>query len=255
MLRDFWAMAAVVCGVAAGSAALAQSRDTYRPAEVPPASFTGRQYVDSRGCAFIRAGFGGQVNWVPRLTLQKQPVCGLPPSLGAGRVAAAPRRAAPVPAQAAVELTGRLSGCPATAPYGQRVVATDGRRGLLCTAAPANVVSGPVAVAQVAPATASARPLPAKAPPPQATPTPATPVKLAARPPIPPGYKPVWTDDRLNPHRGGRSEAGRAAMNAVWTETVPRRLTDPRDKGLGRVAGPPRVSTRSAGVTDAYLRR
>jgi cell division protein FtsN len=37
-------------------------------------------------------------------------------------------------------------------------------------------------------------------------------------------------------------------MNAVWTATVPRRLVDPRDKGLGQVAGQPRISTRSAPV-------
>lgn len=257
MLRGFWAMAAMVCGLAAGGGVSAQQVTGARPAEAPPASFTGRQYVDSRGCAFIRAGFAGQVNWVPRLTLQKQPVCGLPPSLGAARLADTPRPAEPAPVQAAPRMTGRLAGCPPGAPYGQRVAVTDGRRGLLCTAAPAQLVSGPVAVAQVAaipaPPTpapvevpAPARPAPAKASQPQ--PVPAPPMKLAALPAMPQGYRAVWTDDRLNPNRGGRSAAGRAAMNAVWTQTVPRRLIDPRDKGLGPVAGPPRVSTRSAPV-------
>lgn len=249
MLRGLWAMA-VVCALAAGGTVSAQQRTGYRPAEIPPPTFTGRQYVDSRGCAFIRTGFGGQVTWVPRLTLQKQPVCGLAPSLGGGRVAAAalapPASLRPtVSAPVAVPMTGRLAGCPADAPFGQRVVATDGRRGLLCTATPAQVVSGPVAVAQAVPALVSIPvPPPAQTGPLKVTVTP--PMTVAARPVVPPSYRPVWTDDRLNPHRGGRSAAGRVAMATVWTDTVPRRLVDPNDKGLGPVAGQMRVSTRSA---------
>uniref|UniRef100_UPI00352640DE SPOR domain-containing protein n=1 Tax=Rhodosalinus sp. K401 TaxID=3239195 RepID=UPI00352640DE len=45
---------------------------------------------------------------------------------------------------------------------------------------------------------------------------------------VPEGYKPAWQDDRLNPQRGERTAEGRAAMRLVWTDTVPRRLVDPR---------------------------
>ena len=53
------------------------------PAETPPSNFTGMQYVDSKGCAFIRVGFSGPARWVPSVTRQRRQVCGLPPSMSA----------------------------------------------------------------------------------------------------------------------------------------------------------------------------
>jgi len=43
---------------------------------------------------------------------------------------------------------------------------------------------------------------------------------------VPQGYRPVWSDDRLNPRRAQGTIAGKAAMELVWTSTVPRRLIE-----------------------------
>ncbi len=100
---------ALACPVAA--------RDPLRPAELPSPDYAGQQYVDSRGCMFVRAGNGAEVVWVPRVTRDGTPVCGNPPSgrrvpvaedggaqpytpdAGA-EVAAAPAATSPAPAEA-----------------------------------------------------------------------------------------------------------------------------------------------------------
>jgi hypothetical protein len=50
------------------------------PAELPPKDYAGQQYVDSRGCLFMRAGPAGNETWIPRVTRDGVPICGNPPS-------------------------------------------------------------------------------------------------------------------------------------------------------------------------------
>lgn len=72
--------AAVMVAVLGAPAVHAQSvRQVGGPANLPPAGFQGEQWVDSRGCVFLKAGYGGQVTWVPRVGRDRKALCGYPP--------------------------------------------------------------------------------------------------------------------------------------------------------------------------------
>ncbi len=83
-MRRFVGKAIVFGIVLAASSAVAQNLGRASgPAELPPAGFGGKQFVDSRGCTFTRAGINGQPTWIPLVDRARNQICGGLPTFAA----------------------------------------------------------------------------------------------------------------------------------------------------------------------------
>lgn len=209
-IKDTLAMLATAASLTV-SAPVVQAQAVAAPKELPPGNFTGRQYVDSAGCAFIRAGAGGVVQWVPRVTRNRRLVCGLQPSLAAGTPAPQTRARAPAPEVLV------LSPAPTPAPVVNRPGVPNRAAGVVRsdTAAVGTVVTPANAASKGV--TQSTRVVPRHVYEVQRKSMPVT---------VPEGYRSVWKDDRLNPRRAEQTLGGHQRMQKIWTRTTPRRLSD-----------------------------
>lgn len=147
-----------VLAAALGGSALPAWAELSGPANPPPASFQGMQYIDAQGCLFLRAGFGAKTVWVPMIDQNRKPICGMAPTFGgAAQVAAAAPVAPPAPAPAPVQ-------APAPAPAAKPVAVAAPPAAMPAAAAP---VVAPVVAPAPPPvvAVAVAAPAPAKLPP------------------------------------------------------------------------------------------
>lgn len=80
-MARFWAIWVIWLAWSGGVFALS-------PAEPPPEGFKAQQYIDSKGCVFIR----DQRGWQARLDRDGTPVCGYPPTLSLRELAPTPPR-------------------------------------------------------------------------------------------------------------------------------------------------------------------
>ena len=338
---------AVVAGVLGLPALQAQTLRTARPpAEVPPTSFKGKQYVDSRGCIYIRAGIDGNVTWVPRVNRSRKQICGFQPTgvlpgstsaaaaaqaqapelitldapSGTAAVAATPK---PAPKKVRVEKprkTAVVRKKPVPTVAGQLPAAKPVRKPAQAAAAPSAPVRAPAASAasggSCAGVSSLSRQYINKSPDVRCGPQPESPVSYGSgigdqsslrltpntrivprhvydnrqntqNVSVPPGFAPVWNDERLNPRRterglqpavissvvrvpagyrqvvrdddrlnlmrGVRTPEGDIQSAMIWTDTLPRRLRPvPTQAQVIRL---PRSNAKSPAEDDRSLVR
>lgn len=226
-----WLVPAVLAlSIGSATDVLAQSRNLTGPKELPPASFKGQQFVDSRGCVFMRAGLGGQVNWVARISRDRKQLCGQLPTFGANQVKvddgplppkgigeAEPQIAARPPAPAPTVLSAKPS--PADAPSATRPMSVQIAPPVVTSAPPKPVAVKPVAVQSVPPKLAAAKPK-VVVPRPDQNASQVPPVAM------PLGYRRVDPGGRMNTLSGVGGAQGWQAQDQIWTRETPARLID-----------------------------
>jgi hypothetical protein len=245
--RAVWTGFAVMAMV--GSAMAKTVGDGVVPAEIPPASYKANYYVDSQGCAFIRAGSGANVTWVPRANRDRSLFCNQPPTFArTAQPAAVPVAVAP---PQATPQTTPVTTTTTTTTVRRQPQRIDWHAFWFGTSRTTRTSPPPAAVATAAPPAVTA-------PVPQTTVTvrapgyyPPTPVyrvpngatfvtrttsptyatvapETPAAPFAPPGYVSLLDEANQPAYRGAGTPTGDQMMDLVWTDSMPRRLIDAR---------------------------
>ena len=230
-------------------------RNASGPAELPPSSYQGKQYVDSKGCAYIRAGYSGRVSWVPRVSRGRKILCGFRPTLaGTQQVIATPKAVSKtrrlvavkpkqiIPPVQKIKTVKRTVKSIALPKINERSipapkVRTTDRLTAPCVGASSlssQYINSTADVRCGSQESGTHRSVIREEISPQSKFVPATRsgqstkrVRRVSALEPPKGYKSVHKDGRLNPLRGVSSTSGARQMALIWSNTVPRYLIDP----------------------------
>ena len=155
------ALAVIVASTGVAMTHAQSLRNAVEPAEFPPSSYKGTQYVDSRGCVYVRAGISGNVSWIPRVTRARQQLCNQTPT-NAGTVAsAAPKAKAPAkPVQITLDAPKASAPKATAAKAAVSVVKSKVRKPVVATPKPRRVaIAKPKPVRKPAVIAAAAKPV------------------------------------------------------------------------------------------------